>query len=452
VPFLALAPNFGNLEIQLKRVFGGCSLVYAVSSGSVILLQLFIDENDRVALSTALFVLSALMFVVVCIVLAIGGHKVAQFCITSRCCLFFALHHGIFPPAAFLFNICTQLLALIDQSQNRAMPLVSMRDPLSQESDRSLRYELLRMIVALEILCSSMALLCLGVLFIPTFRDRTWLVWPALVIANAFVSHIVIHLLPSVSRKISIESGPHCSPLGSLRSHKISPAIGGLLNPVAVLARSQLAVAELISNKGEFCPPQDQPRAKKLKWVADLLQGAMFKNDNGGSTMNETVVEVIEGHFIPAAQAHFAECVEQARDMVPEIRDRYHNVRKGHLAIYQDTLDQIRGENAFTELQKRSDKLVKDCEELNRPKEQKVTSICDLYNGAEAVFKRYDALIASVASKTATKFHPAPRKGLLRICEKLALASEWRPERILDVTRGLHRHSTYPRNHIITHS
>ena len=37
----------------------------------------------------------------------------------------------------------------------------------------------------------------------------------------------------------------------------------------------------------------------------------------------------------------------------------------GHLAICQDTLDQIRGGNAFAELQKRSDKLVEDCQKLN---------------------------------------------------------------------------------------
>ena len=123
--------------------------------------------------------------------------------------------------------------------------------------------------------------------------------------------------------------------------------------------------------------------------------------------------------------------------MVPEMQARYQDVRKGHLAIYQDTLDQIRGENAFAELQKRAEKLVGDCVTLNRLNEQKVPSICGLYNGAEAVSTRYDALMASIASKTATKFHPTPRKGLLRICEKLALASEWKPERVLDITRGL---------------
>ena len=170
-------------------------------------------------------------------------------------------------------------------------------------------------------------------------------------------------------------------------------------------------------------------------------------------TMNVAVAGVIEEHFIPVAQAHSAECVEQARDMIPEMRDRYHGLRKGHLAIYQDTLDQIREENAFPTLQKRSDKLMEDCKTLNRRKKQKATSICDLFNGAEAVSIRYDALMASIASKTGTKFHSAPRKGLVRICEKLALASEWQPERILDITRGLCPYQTQPRpQHHITSS
>jgi hypothetical protein len=222
----------------------------------------------------------------------------------------------------------------------------------------------------------------------------------------------------------------------------VSPATSGLLDPVAVLARSQLAVAESIRNKDEFRPPQEQPRAEKLKWVAGLLQDAMFKK--GEHTMNEAIAGVIEELFIPVAQVHFAECIEQARDMIPEMRDRYHDVRKGHLAIYQDTLDQIRGENAFAELQKRSDKLVEDCQKLNRRKEQKATGVCDLFNGAEVVSARYDALMASIASKTGTKFHSAPRKGLVRICEKLALASEWKPERVLDVTRGLFSYPSPP--------
>jgi hypothetical protein len=292
------------------------------------------------------------------------------------------------------------------------------------------------MIVAIEGLAVIIFLSCLGVLLIPALRDRTWLVLPVIVSGAILAGHVFLFFTPSSpSRTTKYSDGsasrsPQCG-----RRQQVSPATSDLLNPVAVLARSQLATAESIRNKDEFRPPQEQPRAEKLKWVASLLQDAMFKK--GDRTMNEAVAGVIEEHFIPVAQAHFAECVEQARDMIPEMRGRYHDVRKGHLAIYQDTLDQIRGENAFAELQKRSDKLVEDCKKLNRRKEQKATSVCDLFNGAEAVATRYDALMASVASKTGTKFHSAPRKGLVRICEKLALASEWQPERVLDVTRGL---------------
>jgi hypothetical protein len=298
---------------------------------------------------------------------------------------------------------------------------------------------------------------CIAILTIPVFRKNTWVVWPGMITVSLCLAHTALYLLPS-HRREKKRSHRSISKSLNMPSFKVAPGIGDLLDPVAVLARSELFAADSICNKPEFCPPREQPRAEKLKWVADLLQNAMFKNVNGGSTMNGAVASVIAENFVPAAKAHFAECVEQARDMVPEMRDRYHDVRRGHLAIYQDTLDQIRGENAFVELQKRSDKLVVECKKLNRPKEQKATSICGLYNGAEAVFTRFDAVMTSVASKTGTKFHPAPRKGLLRICEKLALVPEWQPEcgqsasnsdlvykrgrwhpeRVMDVTRGYH--------------
>ena len=122
--------------------------------------------------------------------------------------------------------------------------------------------------------------------------------------------------------------------------------------------------------------------------------------------------------------------------MVSEMRLRYHSVRKGHLDIYTDTLKQIRRENTFPELQKRSDKLAERCRSLGRPCLQKTASVCGLYCGAEAVQGRYDRLMAMVASKTNTHFHAAPRKGLLRICEKLAMAKERNVAAILDVVRG----------------
>ncbi len=62
--------------------------------------------------------------------------------------------------------------------------------------------------------------------------------------------------------------------------------------------------------------------------------------------------------------------------------------------------------------------------------------MCDLYRGAQAVQGRYDRLMAMVASKTNTQFHAAPMKGLLRICEKLAMAKECNIGAVLDVVRG----------------
>jgi hypothetical protein len=109
---------------------------------------------------------------------------------------------------------------------------------------------------------------------------------------------------------------------------------------IAILARSQLAEAASLQNQaGEFLPPQEQPRAERLKLVAHLLQGAMFqsRDRNGKSIMNEVVADVIEQHFVPIAKAHFAECTGQACDLVPEMRAKYQEARKGHLGIYADT-------------------------------------------------------------------------------------------------------------------
>jgi hypothetical protein len=78
VPFLASVPNFANLEVKLKRFFGGCSIFFAVSGGSVIILQLAVHENHRVALSTALFVQQLLLSITMFVFLGIGGHKVSS--------------------------------------------------------------------------------------------------------------------------------------------------------------------------------------------------------------------------------------------------------------------------------------------------------------------------------------------------------------------------------------
>jgi hypothetical protein len=207
-----------------------------------------------------------------------------------------------------------------------------------------------------------------------------------------------------------------------------------LANPVAVLVLSELAEVTKIQNRDEFVPPTEQPCAEHLKVAATLLQNNMFVQ--GENTMVDSVAALIEQDFVPTAQAHFEACIHQARSMVSEMRLRYHAVRKGHLALYTDTLHQIRRENTFPVLQKRSDKLTERCRRLGRPCLQKAARVCDLYHGAEAVQGRFDRLMAMVASKTNTHFHAAPRKGLLRICEKLAMAKECNVGAILDVVRG----------------
>jgi hypothetical protein len=207
-----------------------------------------------------------------------------------------------------------------------------------------------------------------------------------------------------------------------------------LAHPVAVLVRSQLDTAQQMKNKGGFVPPTEQPCAEHLKVAATLLQNNMFLHSE--NTMNVAVADVIEHEFVPAARIHFEACIHQARSMVPEMRLRYHFVRTGHLAIYTDTLEQIRRENTFPELQRRSDKLTERCRTLGRPCLQKVTGVCDLYCGAEAVRSRYGSLMAMVAFKTGTSFHAVPMKGMLRTCEKMAMSSEWNPGSVLDVVRG----------------
>jgi hypothetical protein len=357
------------------------------------------------------------------------------------------------------------LLLLIDQSIQSATCSNGNTSSSKDESLGKLRRKLLLSIMACEGIATNGILFCAASLLLTVFRTRTWIV-VSLVTSTGPVSLMIFLLLTapsSTKERGSFEAGSQLSAnassafspsLASLRrstgtrpgSHKVTPsatiAATALLNPTAILARSQLAVAASLHNKAEFLPPQEQPRAAKLKFVATLLQNSMLEDS--------AIREVVDLHFIPAARAHFLECIEQARGMVPEMQKQYQEVRKGHLAIYKDTLGQIRRENTFVELQRRSEKLVKDCASLGRIQTQKAVSICDLYLGAELASTRYDTLMVDIASKTAgAVFHAAPRKGLLRVCEKLALSTgdadtlglttmsqEWHPERVLDVVRG----------------
>jgi hypothetical protein len=452
VPYMAALPNFSRLEHRLKFVFLVCGVVTAVFPGSIPMFQLLdVNVKDRITASRALFWASSFNASLIMFVVGVAGHKVGFLYLSfSRLALSFRSLSN--PHVA-------QLLALLGQSQKLASPrstssssrpselqkLASPRstssiiraEPKSDDSLAKLRRKLARAILAIEGLCAIIIICCVGVVLHPILQKQAWLILAAIVAAGVALVNIALYLGAASSSNAngSGSVGPHSSSAKNSRlaKYKVTPA-ADMLNPVVILARSNLVAAASIRNKIDFLPPQEQPRAGKLKFVARLLQDSMYIN--GESTMNVAVVEAIEDYFVPAAQAHFAECVDQAREMVPEMRDRYHEVRKGHLAIYADTLEQIRRENTFGQLQKRSDKLVSDCRHLGRPQEQKATNICDLYRGAEDVSSRYEALMALVASKTGTKFHSAPRKGLLRVCEKLAMAAEWKPEKVLDVVRG----------------
>jgi hypothetical protein len=229
------------------------------------------------------------------------------------------------------------------------------------------------------------------------------------------------------------------------RGSSISPKCSRYSNTADVnLARSKLETISSIPLSKDFAPPQEQPRGKQFKTIAQVLEEGSFSHaatdgEAGIRAMDEGVATVIDDEFGPAVKAYIMECVEAARGLVKEMRDQYHGVRRSHLMLYKDTLDQIRKEASFPELQRRSEALVSDCAKLKRPQVQSCNTISDLYRTAEAVAKRYNKLLRSVGDKIGAIFHKAPRKGLTRITEKLGLtpgANNWKPERVTDVVRG----------------
>jgi hypothetical protein len=352
--------------------------------------------------------------------------------------------------------VLLKVLLIIARPAKAASPLGQQvsTGPQGKERKESTELEKLRrkflfMILAMETVGFVTVLGITGTFLLDFLRRRTWLLHSTIGLGGAILGHLVLWLTPSMTKTRSSSgpsSGSSAGPktvVGSRTKRllaaciKISPATNTanmLAHPVAVLVRSQLNAAQKIKNKELFVPPTERPRAEHLKVAATLLQNNMFLH--GENTMNGAVADVIEDEFVPAARVHFEECTHQARSMVPEIRLRYHFVRKGHLAIYTETLEQIRRENTFPDLQRRSDKLTERCRALGRPYLQKATRVCDLYRGAEAVQIRYDNLMAMVASKTGTSFHAVLMKGMLRICEKMAMSPEWSSSAVLDVVRG----------------
>jgi hypothetical protein len=242
-------------------------------------------------------------------------------------------------------------------------------------------------------------------------------------------------------------SGILTSALHNLKRGAIMPYSGSSSStPSAViLARSQLGALASIPNKVDFTPPQQQPRGLRLKVIACILEESLFSIPKDGTdveapaVMNAAVGGAIDEDFVPVARKFFADCVVDSRRFVPEMREQYHGVRKGHLSIYADVLDQVRHEPTYAVLQQRSDKLVRDCARLGRPHEQSSKVLSELLQHGEAISKRYNRLMETVVSKTGAKFHKTSRKGLVRIAEKMALTpppNNWKPERMCDIVRG----------------
>jgi hypothetical protein len=250
-------------------------------------------------------------------------------------------------------------------------------------------------------------------------------------------------LLTSMSNKASyMVSLPSEKSARSRRHSKVSP--------LATITISLIGAAATIPNLAHFVPPQEQPRALKLKSIARFLQDKMFQENltpGGKKIFNHTARKLIDIDFVSAAKTFFEEIVEQARSHTVEMREEYHNIRKVQLAIYADALQQIRLEPTFVELHKRAEQLVIDIQTLERPKLQTANSICGIYESGEAVADRYDTFMTTVGRKSGATFHKAGRKGLVRVCEKIALTPEpnqWQPRRVCDVVRGTMECQDFP--------
>ena len=254
---------------------------------------------------------------------------------------------------------------------------LSILRPLKASTElEKLRRQFSVAILTVEIMAGG-SLLGIILTFLFSFlRRRTWLLFAVLNVAGAISVHLAIVLMPSAAKprnkyghrpsSSSAAASPSSTRRGSrprmFSAWKISPASTRLVdagkmlgNPVAILVGSELEKAKNMKNRDDiFVPPTEQPCAKHLKMAATLLHNNMFLQGGGEKTMNDSIGVVIEEVFVPVARAHFDACIQQAQNMVPEMRLRYQSVRQGHLAIYNDTLNQIRRENTFPGLQKRS--------------------------------------------------------------------------------------------------
>ncbi len=446
-PFLATAPDSAAIIARVKKWFLFSGLLCSTLMATVVMAQfLRVEGKERVMLSNVFLLSLAFSAVQAMLALGIVCRKVYAFSF-----VFVSFHTDVTDCCSILL-ILFKVLQVLDKTTTSVASVGRQGPQRKVLTDRGkLRRKFLGMILTIESLAGGVVLGVIGVFLIELLRRRAWLFFASVSFVGAVVAHIALLLTPSTPSTAKTKSSSGSASLSSATSRntlssrasrlyskmKISPATNAanmMANPVTVLVRSELAEVSNLQNRNEFVPPTEQPCAEHLKVAAKLLQNNMFVK--GENTMNDGVAALIEQDFVPTAQAHFEACIHQARSMISEVRLRYHLVRKGHLAMYTDTLKQIRRENTFPELQKRSDKLAERCKSLGRPSLQKAASVCDLYRGAEAVQGRYDRLMATVAAKTNTHFHVTPMKGLLRICEKLAMAREWNTGAVLDVVRG----------------
>jgi hypothetical protein len=257
---------------------------------------------------------------------------------------------------------------------------------------------------------------------------------------NDFAMLLASGLLASPSKRRNIATPKR-------RNMSIAPTIrrsSADLSDAVMVARSQLETASAIPNTTDvFVPPQAQARCLVLQKVAATLQEELFQRGpdsaNAPRILDESIMAVIENEFVTTARIFFLQCVDEGRQLVTEMRDTYHRVRLGHLVRFSTILGIIRVETIFPTLQQVSEELVRKCAKLERPRKQSSTMVSGVYISGEAVSKRYNKLMSSLASMTGAKFHKAPLKGLVRMVEKLTLATgdkKGKPELLCDIVRG----------------
>jgi hypothetical protein len=205
-----------------------------------------------------------------------------------------------------------------------------------------------------------------------------------------------------------------------------------------LIARLDLLSLGAASTKNQrFMLPQLQPHCVHLRTLGKALDDSLFNLSYNKVARKDEIEYILECAFIPALRTHFAECVKQARDVAPEVQSRYRAATVPNL--YSGWLQHIREEPEYRMLQSWSDKLTAECEALQRPTMQLPNTVCGLLAQAIKVSRRLDVLLAAVSMRNGSKFHATPRKGIVRACEKMCLASpsdDWQPQRLCDLTRG----------------